>query len=325
MNEGEKRIIFILGIMPRSGTHFLGNLLCQHPDCEKSVIPEDNLLARSHLLTQYINQVNRIWEIDGDLPDINPKQLLLEGIGKGLITFLEDSKTAVLKKKESSTPNQQTVKYLVTKTPQVVNLENFFHLFPKEKLLIIIRDGRALTESIQVSFKYNFEAAIRDWKTAARTILKFNEKKTNNHLIIKYENLHANTEKEILNILEFLELDASKYDIQQALNLPVVGSSVFKRGDGRVHWTPVQKTEAFQPLKRAANWTRKQHERFNWLAKDELLQLGYEPLVYTDGRLRWIIWNKTQDALFIAKLWRKRFKKLFKLTLRVFKIYLGIK
>ena len=45
--------IFILGIMPRSGTHFLANLLCLHPDCTKSALPEDLLVSESALLRRY--------------------------------------------------------------------------------------------------------------------------------------------------------------------------------------------------------------------------------------------------------------------------------
>ena len=85
-------------------------------------------------------------------------------------------------------------------------------------------------------------------------------------MIVRYEDLHTQTEAEMRKILSFLCLDVSKYDFQTALNLPVVGSSTFKRPAGKVQWIPVMKTEEFDPLARASDWTRAMHERFNWIA-----------------------------------------------------------
>ena len=86
------------------------------------------------------------------------------------------------------------------------------------------------------------------------------------------------------------------YDFDQALTLPVVGSSVFGRAGGAVHWLPVPKTEEFQPLHRAAGWTGAQHERFNWIAGTELMTLGYSPKVFSGQALRWRLWNLMCDG-----------------------------
>ncbi|MFM7022552.1 MAG: hypothetical protein ACKOXB_06200 [Flavobacteriales bacterium] len=85
--KNKARVIFILGIMPRSGTHFLGNLLCHHPDCIASAIPEDGLVVRSNSFTKFVKQNIHQWHIHNDLPDIPAKDLLTESIGEGLVSF----------------------------------------------------------------------------------------------------------------------------------------------------------------------------------------------------------------------------------------------
>lgn len=325
--EKSNKIIFILGIMPRSGTNFLTNLLCHHPDCEKSVIPEDGLVGRADFLVQYIHQLLHVWEVNGDLSKIShltPKELMLESLGKGLTEFLIKAQEINTNKNGMKKPNLS--ERLVTKTPQVINLDKFFKLFPNQKLLILVRDGRALVESINRSFDYPREEAMRDWANAARNILKFEETEVKNrdkYLIIKYEKLHTETEKEMRKILEFLKLDIKKYNFQKAIDLPVVGSSEFERGKGEVHWKPVKKTQDFDPLARAGNWKRSQHERFNWLAKEELMQLGYEPAEFEKNRLLWKILNRLQDFRWQSGIWLNRFNKLLRICRKRLYIYFG--
>ena len=50
--------IFILGISQRSGTNFLFDLLCLHPDCgAPSIKWEDFLVDKSDLLVRYVSSV----------------------------------------------------------------------------------------------------------------------------------------------------------------------------------------------------------------------------------------------------------------------------
>lgn len=320
-NHSEPEIIFILGIMPRSGTHFLWNLLCLHPDCDKSAIPEDGLVSKSDLLARYINLNYHVWQSEGDLPAIPARDLLTQSIGEGLMTFLRRARKAA--DLLEGQPGKEAP-YIVTKFPQVTNIDKFFRLFPKQKLLVLVRDGRDLAESINVSFRYSREEAIRDWATAARRIAAFEKKwadRNDQYCVIRYEDLHAHTEAEMRKIMGFLGLDIEKYDFSAALDLPVVGSSVFQRGEGDVHWTPVSKTAAFNPLSRTQGWTRGQHERFNWLARSELRAFGYEPKLFTGNRWLWSLWNHVQDAGYAARVWARRFGNLCRLIARRMRIY----
>jgi len=115
-------------------------------------------------------------------------------------------------------------------------------------------------------------------------------------MIVKYEDLHTNTESEMRKILPFLDLDAGQYDFQRALNLPVVGSSTFKRTEEKVKWLPVMKTDDFNPLTRADEWPRSMHERFNWLAGKQLEQLGYAKKIFAGDEQFWSDWNTAEDA-----------------------------
>lgn len=309
--HNEPDIIFILGIMPRSGTHFLWHLLGLHPDCDKSAIPEDGLVSKSDFLARYVNLNYHVWQSEGDLPAIPAKELLMESLGEGLKIFLQRARIAADQLSTGQAAKQ--AKYLVTKFPQVTSIDKFFRLFPREKLLILVRDGRDLVESINVSFRYSREEAIRDWARAARRIVAFEKRwadAKDQYCIVKYEELYTNTEQEMRKIMNFLELDAVNYDFKEALNLPVVGSSVFKRGEGDVHWTPVSKTHDFNPLSRTAAWTRRRHERFNWLAKEELLLFAYQPKEFAGNRFAWSLWNRLQDAGYGIRAWWRRLKNL---------------
>lgn len=333
MNEkkDESKIIFIMGIMPRSGTHFLANLLCLHPGCSKSVIPEDALTANADFLAGYATSLDRQWREQTDSTYSGAREILLKNLGDGLINFLIEVKKKAFAEKAKEfnftlPAQQESPKRLVTKTPSVANLDKFFKLFPDEKLLVIVRDGRAVVESCAASFGFDREETARDWKKAAARILRFQTDErlsSGKYLIVKYENLHAQTESEMRRILRFLELDCESYPFEKSLNLPVVGSSEFKRGKGGVHWLPVRKNEDFNPLARAASWRRAEHERFNWLAEDELIALGYEPEKFDGQAARRKIRNKFLDLRREAQIWLERIYKLVRIIKKRFKIYFG--
>lgn len=286
--------IFILGIHGRSGTNFLADLLCLHPDCGlPAPIMEDYLVHHTDLLVRYTKSVYWHWsswkppfEVDESFED-----LLCQSIGNGLISFLT---------------SQINEKRLVTKTPSVGNLRYFFKLFPQAYLLILVRDGRAVVESSVKSFGWDYEETIRKWADAARTILDFdgNSKDSNvKYMIVRYEDLYSDTEEELRQIFAFLDLETETYNLDAAMNLPVKGSSAFHgQGEKSVHWEPIEKTSDFKPLERWSHWDRALHERFNWIAGQYLLQFGYEEKQYPTNRLLWAIYNRALDTRWRAKV-----------------------
>ena len=310
--------IFILGIMPRSGTHFLANLLCLHPDCTKSAIAEDGLLAAASFLDQYVKQLQRQWLQVGELLDPELPDIVLASLGDGLLEFLREAgRRASIKRGSSSTQIQLSMerRRIVTKTPMIAGLRHFFRLFPDAHLLILVRDGRAVVESNVQSFLKEPEQITRLWVRFARKIIEFDRDRANAnraYLIVRYEELVADPERELRLILPFLGLDLDSYDFQAARSLPVVGSSTFKRGAGPVHWFPVLKTDDFNPMARADHWQRAQHERFNWLAAEYLSAFGYEPKTYSGNRTWWRIWNHAMDAKWSARLRLRKIRDLLR-------------
>jgi len=67
LSVSHKEPIFIIGIMERSGTNFLCDLLKLDPDCAHvhSPIAEDHLLKRADLLIKYADFLQGLWKIHG--------------------------------------------------------------------------------------------------------------------------------------------------------------------------------------------------------------------------------------------------------------------
>lgn len=297
--------IFILGIGQRSGTNYLHDLLSQHPDCVGSdkVIWEDFVVAHSDLLVQYADSVYDMWRSNTRLDSIMgpPTRVICESFGRSLLEILyaqalKASPQPALSGRAGGSPLPR----LVTKTPSVRNLRHFFTFFPQAHLLIVIRDGRSVVESAHRSFNWSYEKAMQEWAQAAKAILDFDRDPRNrgrSYSIVRYEELNQNTEQELRRILAFLDLDPAAYDFNQAINLPVKGSSELRsNGKGPVHWKPVEKTKEFNPLKRASHWGRPLHERFNWVAGQYQRELGYETKSFPAGPLPWPLLHLLMDA-----------------------------
>jgi hypothetical protein len=258
--------IFIHGILPRSGTNFLWDLLLLHPDCSRAREPvnEDLFLDHSDRLMAFVSEVRSAWDPRWGAFPADLAERLCSGIGDGLISFLWVERD----------------RRLVTKSPSVKHLDRFFVFFPSARLLILVRDGRSVVQSAVDTFGWDFDRACRAWAEAARTILRYRRSQTsraNQWRVVRYEDLVDDPEGQLRAIFQFLSLDAGGYDFEAARNLPVRGSSAFGRQQSKVHWDTVPKDSSFAPKERWHSWSAEQVNRFNWLAGDELVELGYAP------------------------------------------------
>jgi Sulfotransferase family len=288
--------IFILGIMPRSGTNFLWDLLCFHPQCAPARAPirEDFFLEHSHHLLDYAQAVRSSWDpMWGPLTD----DLLNDfrrALGDGLIAFLR----------------VERAQRLLTKSPSVKNLEHFFDFFPQARLLILVRDGRSVVHSCVKTFGWQFDTAARKWADAADEVTRFDRNqghRADRYRIVRYEDLVDDTRGAVSEILNFLELDPHRFDFESAERLPVRGSSEFL-GPSRdtVHWDPVEKDSTFAPKERWRAWDIKLHQRFEWLAGDQLRELGYEGLVAPVTSPLSVARHRALDAIWGTKRsWRR--------------------
>jgi hypothetical protein len=265
MSEAARRApIFIHGILPRSGTNFLYDLLLLHPDCASARRPvkEDLFLDHSDHLVAFTKAVRAAWDprwgtFGADIPD-----QLCAGIGEGLLSFL------------TIDPHRR----LVTKSPSVRRLARFFTFFPSARLLILVRDGRSVVQSGMETFGWDFDRGCRMWSEAATAIQQFQHAevaRADQWRLVRYEDLLDDTEGQLQRIFEFLDLDPAGYDFAAARNLPVRGSSAFGRESRAVHWEPVARDSSFAPKERWRSWSPKQLERFDWLAGNQLRDFGY--------------------------------------------------
>jgi protein-tyrosine sulfotransferase len=258
--------IFILGIMPRSGTNYLWDLLCLHPRCgpARSPIWEDFFLECSDHLVAYTQAVRDRWDpswgIFGD--DLEPR--FREGLGDGLVSYLWDDQE----------------RRLVTKTPSVRHIDRFFEFFPHARLIVLIRDGRSVVQSCMSTFGWDFDRAARNWSAAAEEIQRFEAQRrypADRYLRVRYEDLLDDLKGSLSRIFGFLELDEEAFDLEAADALPVRGSSsYFGPGRDAVNWDPVEKGPDFDPRQRWRSWTPQMHERFEWIAGKQMRSFGYQ-------------------------------------------------
>jgi protein-tyrosine sulfotransferase len=256
--------IFIHGILPRSGTNFLWDLLLLHPDCSRArpAVNEDLFLDHSDHLVTFVDAVRHAWDPEWGPAAPDLLDHLHAGLGEGLVSFLWTDRT----------------KRLVTKSPSVRHLNRFFAFFPSARLIVLIRDGRSVAASAMKTFGWDLDRAGREWAEAARVIQRFQRAESgrpDRWRLVRYEDLVDDTERHLRAIFEFLGLDAGRYDFEAARALPVRGSSAFGLAEGRVHWSGVAKDPSFAPADRWRSWSAGQLERFDWLAGEPMLDFGY--------------------------------------------------
>jgi hypothetical protein len=283
------------------------------------VIWEDFLLAASDLLTKYANKTYNQWPQHWEVREnVGSWEVLCEYIGSGLVAYLNE---CAAKKgfgrigSNSKDPNKITM--LATKTPTVKNIGNFFNLFPKAHLIVVVRDGRSVVESGVRTFGWKYETAIRDWKEEINTVIQFEdqirrEEADHKLLIVKFENLFEHTKRELERIFTFLGVRKEDYDFQAARNLPVSGSSTLagEKG-GKVNWEFNEKDDKFKPLDRFRSWGRAKHERFNWLVCDEsFAYFGYHKKRYGTHQHLWACRNIIMDRFWKMPIYLRSLKKL---------------
>jgi hypothetical protein len=316
--------IVILGIEARSGTNFLYHLVSAHPGCRPPDGPfwENHLTRHLDVLAEYAEAVYRHWQPEWEVDKrIGPPDVLLECIGDGLTSFLNLRGAGGPAGPRSPAPDDESSppappRRLVTKTPSVAGLRSFLRVFPRAQLLLIVRDGRSVVESGIRSFNWDHEQATRNWAAAARAILDFdreNGAEGRRYLIVRYEDLHGDTERELRRIFAFLGLAADAYDFEGARRLPVYGSSELARLEGKVHWEPVRKEADFDPVRRWRDWSDARHDRFVWIAGKYLSAFGYPAQIRSGSRPAWAARNTVLDLSY----WLRRLSRgLVRLSMR---------
>jgi hypothetical protein len=275
----------ILGVLQRSGTNFVTNLINLHPDCGRpELLYEDHFLAHAHHAERFFASVAGSW---------NPKWAAGRDLTGELLARLG---VVILDEIRGQVPGSPRA--FTTTTPAVTNLHLFPALFSGARLVLLVRNGPAVVESGVRSFGWSYEDGMDRWVQGARAIVNFRQSEvagTVPHLLVRYEDVVAETETEIGRIVEFVGLDPARYPFEQARTLPVVGSSETATGDGP-SFEKIEKPPGFDPLARAKHWPVGRRARFAWKAGGLPAALGYDGAV-GPVPMGWRLYNRVADLM----------------------------
>lgn len=266
------RPILVIGVARRSGTNFLWRLLRCHPDCSTPTdVLEDHVVTRLDLLDHYVAATSGYWDPSwGDTA--GARDALRRALGDALERFLH-----------GLAPGARPL----VKTPDATNLVRLPVYLPDVDVLVLVRDGRSVAESAVRGFGLDHATAFRTWRDGAREVIRYvRDDPTRRAQVVRYEDLVEDTEGQVRRILVQVGLDPERFDWSAALDLPVYGSS-FHRGSVRdLHWDPVERPAGFAPTRRYGDWPAELHDRFAWVAGDEMRELGYPIGTPGGGALR---------------------------------------
>jgi len=171
--------IFVLGTQ-RSGTTLLCRMLSAHPD----IFIQNELNVRQMFAPGWTRE---------DILDAI-KSLILEDHGKSLETILEQAGKHVWGLKDPEL------------TYHIDDLEKFL---PDSKLVVIVRDGRAVTNSYMENkwgLGTNAFTGAQRWLNEVELQLAFKEKHSESVHLLRYEDLVIQPDVELREILEFLDI-----------------------------------------------------------------------------------------------------------------------
>ena len=252
--------IFILGLLPRSGTNHLWDLLGLHPDTElMRPVYEDHLVRWTPHLRHFVEDVSRRWSPEWDVGSDETAELLLS-LGDGVAAWVSGGSD----------------RHVVTKMPSVENAQLFFDVFRSSPLIVIVRDGRSLAESGVRTFGWTYEQAFRRWARAAQVVIDLQRSSpTDRFCVVRYEDLVERPSDTVRHVCERSGLDPETFPYDRIEALPVRGSSALAGQSGGVHWELTEKPADFAPIERWESWSPHLHRRFERLAGDQQRALGY--------------------------------------------------
>lgn len=253
--------IMLHGVMRRSGTNFVGDLLGLHPH-----------------ICRYPGEV---WEaplLSASADLLEAQETFLNGYKPnrerfGQTDFLPLFGSAFLAYLHSHAPPEQRI---LLKIPGVEQIWHFPHMFPEEKLIILERDGRDLVASTIKSWpKTDFEEICHAWKNSQGLILKFREHPSSSGTcFVKYEDAVGEPKAFVARVFGELGIDDEDYPYESVDDLPVRGSSAL-RVDGKVTWDEVSKPKSFNPIGRWGEWSMQQKTVFKRIGGEMLIRAGY--------------------------------------------------
>lgn len=287
------QFVFLHGMRIRTGTNFLARVVGHHPDVR--IVPPEGPTNEFHLLVT-LPEWERVFErvrrrLFGRHPSPTWSEFE-ERLGKAWMELIADHYDL-----------DGGVVFL--KDPHVVRIEEFFDIFPRAKLILLVRDGRDNVASsvraglltrrsmsrgartrrrIQHWLLHDFVNHSRNWAWAARQVLDFDARhrtgeRAGQYLLLRYEDMVEDPRQQGRRLFEFLGVEPREEVLARIPATRVVGSSFYGTSEGEDAttrtWDPIEKTAAFRPVGRWKSWGQVRKWTFKRLAGRELVALGY--------------------------------------------------
>lgn len=259
--------IFIHGVMPRSGTNMISDIL----DLSPLVIGRDSGVSELPFLSAARS-------FDGLYADILARHRDNAATISG-IDILAWTVSGMIRDLQEKAGADRT---LVLKMPSVQNISLFRAMFPRDHLVVAVRDGRDLLASSMDTWKgkraflRSPAGFAREWAMAVRDIIALDASETDDRrTILKFEDFQSDPVGFARALYDRVGLNFTDEVAEMAAGLPVRGSSAIKDGN-RTTWDPVARPKDFKPVGRWRRWSGGERRRFARCAGPELIALGYE-------------------------------------------------
>lgn len=257
--HGRPPAVIIHGIMKRSGTVYVGELLSLHPEIH--------------------SYPNKIWEVPF-LPQTGKIQKLQrdfflayeQNIGRvGENDFLPIFGASFINYLYTNAPDGHR---LLVKMPGVQYLNFFYSVFPSENLLLLIRDGRDVVSSTIKTWQgLRFADVCLRWDRSAKMVLEAQKVYSGREgfWLGRFEDAVKGPEAFVREACKYLGLDTGSYPFERINALPVIGSSTTRKEPDS--W--MKKTKDFNPIGRWHRWSGRRKRVFKRIAGESLIALGY--------------------------------------------------
>jgi len=256
--------IMIHGVMARSGTVYVGELLRLHPEVHAYPyqlwempllqLEEDIRRFQRKFFDAYRCNIGKIGEWD-----------FLPIIGESMVAYLNHPVPAGGR--------------VLVKVPSVEYLFDFFDMFPYENLVVLLRDGRDIVHSTLLTWpQLNFFQVCIRWRRSAEVVLSFDqylsEQDHPGYLLARFENAVDDPAGFVREVCQKIGLDEYRYPYDRISEIKVIGSSTLQdREEGL--WEHLAKPKEFRPVNHWINWPVWKKIVFKLIAGQTLIRLGY--------------------------------------------------
>lgn len=275
---GRAPAIMVHGIMPRSGSVYVGELLRRHPD----------LYAYPYHLWEF-----PALQLTGDIRRLQQKFVLGYKMNRDKLApddFLPLFGASLVAYLYGPIPPEQR---LLVKMPNVQYLTQFRSMFPHENLVILIRDGRDVVHSTLRTWRYlTFPQICLRWNRSAQIILNtcrhLNEVNPGGFWLARYEMALDDPASFIREACQHLGLDEGRYPYECIEDIRVIGSSKLEKTQNadvtgssklekttNIDWLHLKRPENFRPVDYWKEWSPLKKITFKAIAGRSLMQLGY--------------------------------------------------